>query len=383
MRQITNGLTLSILILAGCTSASSLVEFVDEPAGNNCQFGGSRVNSGLDDDGDGTLSGSEVTDTTYVCNGAAGGVSIIATSAEPEGSNCANGGQRVDAGVDDNANGTLDASEVDSTTYVCNGGIGLVSVSNEPGGSNCAYGGQRIDVGIDDDGDGTLAASEVDNTTYVCNGDAGFDTIVNIEPATDECTGAGFVVVSGLDTDRDGTLDDSEIESTTPVCIEGGWPATEGIQTDISLSELQDEGWTICYQDTYDVQLTAADIRTACTGQGRYVMLACADDTTDSNNLVVAAADLEEVVLPAVEDGSGSADHRLSNGVGWYYTENYSVGFFLEGDTLSRSQADTATGTNPELRLSWHTLGTTGGYRCGATTGLNNGTTWSRYVLTF
>ena len=39
--------------------------------------------------------------------------------------------------------------------------------------TSCTYGGVKIDMGIDDDMNGTLDASEVDKTEYVCNGDPG------------------------------------------------------------------------------------------------------------------------------------------------------------------------------------------------------------------
>ena len=43
---------------------------------------------------------------------------------ESAGSNCASGGTRIDIGYDANNNGTLDASEVSSTSYTCNGATG-------------------------------------------------------------------------------------------------------------------------------------------------------------------------------------------------------------------------------------------------------------------
>lgn len=45
---------------------------------------------------------------------------LVATSEEPAGANCEFGGTRIDTGVDTNANNVLDANEVQNTTYVCN-----------------------------------------------------------------------------------------------------------------------------------------------------------------------------------------------------------------------------------------------------------------------
>ena len=47
--------------------------------------------------------------------------SLINTIIEQPGANCANGGFLLEAGQDDNGNGTLDASEVDTSEYLCNG----------------------------------------------------------------------------------------------------------------------------------------------------------------------------------------------------------------------------------------------------------------------
>ncbi len=53
--------------------------------------------------------------------GPPGAVSRIKITPEAPGANCVAGGIRVDAGVDANANGILDANEVSATGYVCNG----------------------------------------------------------------------------------------------------------------------------------------------------------------------------------------------------------------------------------------------------------------------
>lgn len=53
----------------GADGAQALVKLEDEPAGDNCDFGGTRVLSGLDANGNDTLDETEVTGTTYVCNG--------------------------------------------------------------------------------------------------------------------------------------------------------------------------------------------------------------------------------------------------------------------------------------------------------------------------
>ena len=102
-----------------------------------------------------------------------GATALAETTAEPPGANCANGGLRVAVGIDTNGNGMLDATEVTNTSYVCNGEgtSSLVRTGPEAAGANCPWGGTRIETGLDTDSDGTLDDSEVDAaaTSYVCN----------------------------------------------------------------------------------------------------------------------------------------------------------------------------------------------------------------------
>lgn len=104
---------------------------------------------------------------------------LFDVSDEPAGANCANGGVRIDEGLDANGDGILQIAEINNTSFVCNGSDGtdglnvLTNVTPELPGANCANGGNRIDTGIDDDGSGTLEMGEIDNTFYVCNGAQG------------------------------------------------------------------------------------------------------------------------------------------------------------------------------------------------------------------
>ncbi len=58
-------------------------------------------------------------------NGANGLNALIKTTTEPAGANCTNGGTKIETGLDVNANGTLDAGEVNAsqTKYVCDATI--------------------------------------------------------------------------------------------------------------------------------------------------------------------------------------------------------------------------------------------------------------------
>lgn len=165
------------LALAGCSDENgenpggggapgAILGFSDEPAGDRCENGGTRVDSGRDLDGDGKLDEGEVDATTYVCDGLDGEPgadgpqgdrgdrgeegedggdaprALIDMAPEPSGPNCANGGQKVTSGLDANDNGVLDEGEISDTAYVCHGegsgrgvaGFQLVSKYTAPHG---------------------------------------------------------------------------------------------------------------------------------------------------------------------------------------------------------------------------------------------------------
>ncbi|SDX14683.1 DUF7151 family protein, partial [Flagellimonas zhangzhouensis] len=77
--------------------------------------------------------------------GADGLKSLVVTTTEPAGANCSAGGIKVESGIDDNGNGTLDLAEVDSTEYVCNG---------DPSTDNQTASEVNSDTPADVDGDG-------------------------------------------------------------------------------------------------------------------------------------------------------------------------------------------------------------------------------------
>ena len=57
---------------------------------------------------------------------------LVNTTTEAAGANCATGGTKIEVGIDTNSNGVLDSSEVNSslTKYVCNGGSSNSSINN-------------------------------------------------------------------------------------------------------------------------------------------------------------------------------------------------------------------------------------------------------------
>lgn len=149
-----------------------------EGESTNCAFGGIRIETGPDINGDGLID--EVMQVRFVCNGAdgqdsedAGLNSLVVTSNETAGANCANGGIRIDSGVDSNSNGVLDGDEANAPVYVCSvsgtaGATSLVELTAEPPGANCAYGGSRIDSGLDANSNDVLDNGEIEYTQYIC-----------------------------------------------------------------------------------------------------------------------------------------------------------------------------------------------------------------------
>jgi len=119
----------------GSNGYTALVAIVSEQSGTNCTYGGDKISIGLDTDGNGILGSSEVTSTQYICNGANGANgtngknglnTLMNIVTEPVGANCAYGGQKITSGLDTNGNGSLEPSEITRTNYVCNGTPGPI-----------------------------------------------------------------------------------------------------------------------------------------------------------------------------------------------------------------------------------------------------------------
>ena len=194
------GVTSSVLTVV---VAEKLMTAQPEAPGSNCQYGGQRLDTGLDLDGNGVLAGAEISSTQFVCNGAPGATgdagtpgldgtnghaSLVNVTDQAADTRCPAGGKRIDQGLDLDDDGVLDDAEIVSTAYACNGVAGapgaagesgpggknsLVSLVDEAAGANCPAGGKAIHVGLDADGNGKLESSEVTTTSYVCNGAAG------------------------------------------------------------------------------------------------------------------------------------------------------------------------------------------------------------------
>lgn len=133
-------LTAALLVFSACgsdeaskpsLSVPSAPLFDQQPiaAGDVCEFGGTLVRGGLDQDKDGKLSDSEVSSETPICNdedAQEGGPALLVKTETLEigDETCPNGGQRVHVGYDLDEDGALSAEEIadeqTKTTEICN-----------------------------------------------------------------------------------------------------------------------------------------------------------------------------------------------------------------------------------------------------------------------
>lgn len=341
----------------GNDGANSLVEVNVEAPGANCGAGGQQIVSGVDDDGDGALTGIEIADTSYICDPIN---NLVNVSAELAGSStiCANGGSRVDVGLDTNANGSLDASEISQTSYSCNGadgangtngsdgGSSLVIVTPEAAGNNCVNGGQQIRAGADANTNGTLEPGEVASTTYVCDGADGLNGVdgaagvdgasgslarVSVEAAGANCLNGGSRIESGPDVNLNGVLDGNEITATAYAC-DGA--ARESLVTSTSIASGPD-----CATGGFRVE-SGLDTN----GNG---MLEGGEITSTSfvcNGLAAVPFAIQTAVLPdGVAGQPYSATLTAAGGTGGSYAWSVSMGNLPPGVTVSPTGTPDAT----------------------------------------
>jgi hypothetical protein len=145
-----------------------------------------------------------------------------------------------------------------------------------------------------------------------------------------------------------------------------------GIQQNVSEQTLRDNGWTLSYEQTYGTPIGQSTAPIRPTGQ--YVILA-GKAVGSSNILLAAAAPTAQVFTETVLNTP-----QLLNGAYWYLTLDTgdgqgSIGF-APTNSINQDSADYGNWTDP-LRLSWHLIADTGGYRLGDinrdTNGFNTG----------
>lgn len=151
----------------GTNGSSALIAMGAEPAGSNCANGGTQVMAGLDTNGNGQLDPDEVSQIQHVCTGSTGAAGAAgATGAEGSAGTAGAPGATGPAGAD-GATGPSGA----------NGHGALLSLSSETAGGNCVHGGTRIDAGVDTNDDGVLQPGEISSTGHVCNASAAWSVM--------------------------------------------------------------------------------------------------------------------------------------------------------------------------------------------------------------
>ena len=195
----------------------------------------------------------------------------------------------------------------------------------------------------------------------------------------DACTAACAVAYCGDGIKQDGVeeCDDGNAvddDFCTNDCVSLLWWA-EGPQVNVPVDMLG--GWELCWSGTYGNNspgLTNTILGQQCTGAK--LLEACRPVGANTFTLL-AMGDRADVLFDV---GNQNAGKHEANGVAWYYSSGWSMGFAKAGDTVSRNSCDTAN-VNPEQRMCWHTSGDsiTSGYRCG-TTFLNGNNSWERLI---
>ncbi|MCA9545788.1 MAG: hypothetical protein KC613_15395, partial [Myxococcales bacterium] len=218
----------------------------------------------------------------------------------------------------------------------------------------------------------------------VCNAQAG-DPVpreICFNGQDDDCDGvvdngcAPEICDNQQDEDNDGFIDCDDADCANDRACQPpvGDFLFAGVRTDLTLAETTAAGYAECFRDTYNLDLDHAGMLEACSGAP--VIVACRPVGQD--DFTVAATANAADVFTVVPNNRDAAN--LHNGARWYYSDNFSFGFAAEGQVLSRGECDTSD-DGGETRLCWHTINQAGGYRCGATEGLNGDANWERVVL--
>jgi hypothetical protein len=153
-----------------------------------------------------------------------------------------------------------------------------------------------------------------------------------------------------------------------------------GVQQNIPDAQLQ--GWQQCFKNTY---AGAQDLPTVLANCNKAKLLMACRQVGSPTWALVAMAPRQDVLFDCGQQPNCT---KQSNGVGWYYSNNYSWGFAQGGDAVNRNSCDFNPGNqvNPDLRLCWHTDQgqpqgqIDSGYRCGNNS-LNGDASWERAVF--
>jgi len=175
------------------------------------------------------------------------------------------------------------------------------------------------------------------------------------------------------------SVDVSQLQSDVSVLqanVDALQPSTVGPQLDLSQTRLEQQGWEVCFSETFEKAgvSTISSILALCTGAN--LMLACRP--VDSDIFVLSAqAPRDDVIF---DTGTDVTTTHTANGTEWYFNEDRSWGFAPEGASVRKSTCDNLNAD--EYRMCIHTRSgeLRNGYKCG-TKLLNGDATWERVIL--
>lgn len=152
-----------------------------------------------------------------------------------------------------------------------------------------------------------------------------------------------------------------------------------GVQTNVSVAQVQSWGWTTCYQGGAGDYASIAAIKNNCAGN--YVMLA--DKNYGSSTFsILAAASFADVFT---NTGDYNHNTHTANGAQWYYSDNWSIGYTSLGNPVYRNSCDISLlgyyVPQPTVGSCWHTGGGNLNWGWGYNNGSGFQSTQERFFL--
>ena len=220
----------------GADGEDGLSTLIRVLSSTGCTTGGNTFEIGDDTNGDGVLDLTEVILTLDICNGADGadgqdgapGADGVDGQDGAPGSDGQDGAPGADGSDGQDGAPGADGQDGAPGSVGADGSNAIIETMTEPAGTNCANGGVKIQVGIDTNADGVLQPTEINSaqTQYVCDGGSTANTLLTsmTVPSITLCDAGGRIVSHGLDngdnggTAANGQLESGEIDFSTTYC---------------------------------------------------------------------------------------------------------------------------------------------------------------------